>query len=75
MLVQLIIVFSVHSGKAKADAADSKIEALIKEAAELVDESQPQNPNYCSTYKTHYVLKRRDDGTWRFCKGNVQTPS
>ncbi|XP_044476784.1 plastid division protein CDP1, chloroplastic-like isoform X2 [Mangifera indica] len=53
----------------------AEIEALIKEAAELVDESRPQNPNYCSTYKTHYVLKRQDNGTWRFCKGDVQMPS
>ncbi|XP_044465470.1 plastid division protein CDP1, chloroplastic-like isoform X2 [Mangifera indica] len=53
----------------------AEIEALIKEAAELVDESQPWNPSYCSTYKTHYVLKRQDDGTWRFCEGNVETLS
>lgn len=28
----------------------AEIEALIKEAAELVDESQPWNPSYCRFY-------------------------
>ncbi|KAJ6888115.1 hypothetical protein NC652_029212 [Populus alba x Populus x berolinensis] len=38
----------------------AKIEALIEEAAELVDESLQKNPNYYSTYKILYVLKRQD---------------
>ncbi|KAJ4973587.1 hypothetical protein NE237_006761 [Protea cynaroides] len=37
----------------------AEIEALLEEAAELVDESQAKNPNYCSTYKVHYVLRRQ----------------
>ncbi|KAL5746904.1 hypothetical protein ACOSP7_023884 [Xanthoceras sorbifolium] len=53
----------------------AEIEALLEEAAELVDESQSKNPNYYSTYKIHYVLKRQDDGSWRFCKADIQAPS
>lgn len=51
----------------------AKIEALLEEAAELVDESLQKNPNYYSTYKILYVLKRQDDGSWRFCQGDIQT--
>ncbi|KAF8407429.1 hypothetical protein HHK36_006562 [Tetracentron sinense] len=52
----------------------AEIEALLEEAAELVDESQPKNPNYYSTYRVRYVLKRReDDGSWRFCRSVIQT--
>ncbi|KAK9199844.1 hypothetical protein WN944_015037 [Citrus x changshan-huyou] len=53
----------------------AEIEAVLEEAAELVDESQPKNPNYYSSYKIRYVLRKKDDGTWRFCKGDIQTPS
>jgi hypothetical protein len=28
---------------------------------------------HCSTYKILYVLKRQDDGSWRFCQGDIQT--
>ncbi|KAG5233795.1 cell division family protein [Salix suchowensis] len=48
----------------------AEIEALLEEAAELVDESPQKNPNYYSTYKILYVLKRQDDGSWRFCQEN-----
>ncbi|XP_011003677.1 PREDICTED: plastid division protein CDP1, chloroplastic-like isoform X2 [Populus euphratica] len=51
----------------------AEVEALLEEAAELVDESLQKNPNYYSTYKILYVLKRRDDGSWRFCRGDIQT--
>ncbi|KAG6752783.1 hypothetical protein POTOM_042821 [Populus tomentosa] len=51
----------------------AKIEALLEEAAELVDESLQKNPSYYSTYKILYVLKRQDDGSWRFCQGDIQT--
>ncbi|XP_052301698.1 plastid division protein CDP1, chloroplastic isoform X2 [Populus trichocarpa] len=51
----------------------AEIEALLEEAAELVDESLQKNPNYYSTYKILYVLKRQDDGSWRFCQGDIQT--
>lgn len=53
----------------------AEIEALLEEAAELVDDSLPKNPNYYSTYKILYILKRQDDGSWRFCEGNIQTSS
>ncbi|OMO77984.1 hypothetical protein COLO4_24905 [Corchorus olitorius] len=53
----------------------AEIEALLEEAAELVDESQPKNPNYYSTYKIRYILKRQDDGSWKFCGGDIEMPS
>ncbi|GAV73608.1 DUF4101 domain-containing protein [Cephalotus follicularis] len=53
----------------------AEIEARLEEAAELVDESQLKNPNYYSTYKVRYVLRRQDDGSWRFCEGDIQMPS
>lgn len=56
------------------DLEIAEIEAILEEAAELVDESQPKNPNYYSTYKIHYVLKRHYDGSWRFCGSGIQTP-
>ncbi|XP_068639837.1 plastid division protein CDP1, chloroplastic-like isoform X2 [Aristolochia californica] len=52
----------------------AEIEALLEEAAELVDESRTKNPNYYSTYKTWYLLKKQDDGSWRFCSGGILTP-
>ncbi|GMN51347.1 hypothetical protein TIFTF001_020498 [Ficus carica] len=51
----------------------AEIEALLEEAAELVNESEQKNPSYYSTYKIQYVLKRRDDGSWRFCESDLQT--
>lgn len=51
----------------------AEIEALLEEAAELVDESQLKNPNYYSMYRIHYVLKRQDDDSWRFCEVDIQT--
>ncbi|KAF5445266.1 hypothetical protein F2P56_034331 [Juglans regia] len=53
----------------------AEIKALLEEAAELVDESQQTNPNYYSTYKVRYVLKRQDDGSWKFYEAETQTPS
>ncbi|KAB1213196.1 Plastid division protein CDP1, chloroplastic [Morella rubra] len=53
----------------------AEIETLLEEAAELVDESQQTKPNYYSTYKVLYVLKRQDDGSWKFCEGDTRTPS
>ncbi|KAM7475261.1 hypothetical protein LguiB_022504 [Lonicera macranthoides] len=53
----------------------AEIEALLEEAAELVDASQPKNPNYYSTYKIRYILKRQSDGSWRFCEADIQSPS
>ncbi|KAI3454293.1 hypothetical protein Pfo_010956 [Paulownia fortunei] len=53
----------------------AEIEVLLEEAAELVDESQTKNPTYYSPYKIRYLLKRQDDGSWRFCEGDIVTPS
>ncbi|CAL0323881.1 unnamed protein product [Lupinus luteus] len=52
----------------------AEIEALLEEAAELVDNSQKKNPNYCSTYKVKYILKRQENGSWKFCEGDIRTP-
>ncbi|TQD94210.1 hypothetical protein C1H46_020162 [Malus baccata] len=53
----------------------AEIEAVVEEAAELVNESEQRNPSYYSTYKIWYVLRRQEDGSWRFCEGEVQAPS
>ncbi|VFQ62041.1 unnamed protein product [Cuscuta campestris] len=52
----------------------AEIEALLEEAAELVDESSLTNPNYYSSYKIRYILKRPDNGGWKFCEVNIETP-
>ncbi|XP_057820821.2 plastid division protein CDP1, chloroplastic isoform X2 [Cryptomeria japonica] len=52
----------------------AEIEAVLEEAAELVDESQLKNPNYYSTYRIRYVLKKGSDGKWKFCGGGIQSP-
>ncbi|XP_012567216.1 plastid division protein CDP1, chloroplastic isoform X2 [Cicer arietinum] len=51
----------------------AEIEALLEEAAELIDSSQQKNPNYYSTYKVKYVVKRQDDGSWKFCDADIRT--
>ncbi|CAL0332627.1 unnamed protein product [Lupinus luteus] len=53
----------------------AEIEALLEEAAELVDDSQKKNPNYYSTYRVKYILKRQEHGSWKFCEGDIRTPS
>jgi hypothetical protein len=53
----------------------AEIEAHLEEAAELVDVSQPKNPNYYSTYKIRYVLKKQEDGSWRFCEADIESSS
>ncbi|KAK6148197.1 hypothetical protein DH2020_019109 [Rehmannia glutinosa] len=53
----------------------AEVEVLLEEAAELVDDSQPKNPTYYSPYKIRYLLKRQDDGSWRFSEGDILTPS
>ncbi|KAI3783719.1 hypothetical protein L1987_42805 [Smallanthus sonchifolius] len=72
VLLQLSIIradmLSDERGKEMAE-----IEALVEEAAELVDDSYQKNPNYYSTYTIRYLLKRKDDGSWRFCEGDIQT--
>lgn len=49
----------------------AEVEAVIEEAAELVIESQPKKPSYYSTYKVRYMLKKQDDGSWRFCNSAI----
>ncbi|XP_076954442.1 plastid division protein CDP1, chloroplastic-like [Bidens hawaiensis] len=72
VLLQLSVtradILSDERGKEMAE-----IEAVVEEAAELVDDSYQKNPNYYSTYTIRYLLKRRDDGSWRFCEGDIQT--
>ncbi|PPD84203.1 hypothetical protein GOBAR_DD18854 [Gossypium barbadense] len=63
------ILLDIHRGEI------AEIEALLEEAAELVDESQPKNPNYYSAYKIRYILRRQDDGSWKFCGGDIEMPS
>ncbi|KAK3026908.1 hypothetical protein RJ639_041092 [Escallonia herrerae] len=74
VLLQLSVlradIISNEIGKEMAE-----IEVLLKEAAELVDVSQPKNPNYYSAYTIRYVLKKQDDGSWRFCEGDILTPA
>ncbi|XP_062112819.1 plastid division protein CDP1, chloroplastic [Humulus lupulus] len=50
----------------------AEIEALLEEAAELVNESELKNPSYYSNYKIRYVLRRQDDDSWKFCEGDIQ---
>ncbi|KAL1541930.1 plastid division protein CDP1, chloroplastic-like isoform X1 [Salvia divinorum] len=61
--------------KDRADEEMADIEVHLEEAAELVDESLPKNPTYYSPYKIRYLLKRQDDGSWRFWEGDILTPS
>ncbi|GKB75281.1 plastid division protein CDP1, chloroplastic, partial [Tanacetum coccineum] len=74
VLLQLSIlradILSDGMGKEMAE-----IEALVEEAAELVDESHLKNPNYYSTYTIRYLLKRQEDGSWRFYESDIQTSS
>ncbi|XP_078448552.1 plastid division protein [Wolffia australiana] len=49
----------------------AEIEVVIEEAAELVDESQPKNPNYYSLYKIRYILKKDQVDSWRLCEGLI----
>ncbi|KAM0945276.1 putative protein ACCUMULATION AND REPLICATION OF CHLOROPLASTS 6-like, IMS [Dioscorea sansibarensis] len=50
----------------------AEIEVVLEEAAELVDESRSKNPNYYSTYKIHYILRKHDDGSWKFCECAIE---
>ncbi|KAL2243832.1 plastid division protein CDP1, chloroplastic [Sesamum indicum] len=74
VLLQLTVVHAdiLKDGTGREMA---EIEVLLEEAAELVDETQPKNPTYYSPYKIRYLLKRQDDGSWRFCEGDIRTPS
>ncbi|XP_072966159.1 plastid division protein CDP1, chloroplastic isoform X1 [Typha angustifolia] len=71
VLLQLSIVRAEILSDGVGDEM-AEIEAVLEEAAELVEESQPRNPSYYSTYKVHYTLKRQDDSSWRICGGVIQ---
>ncbi|KAM1786974.1 hypothetical protein TB2_039515 [Malus domestica] len=56
----------------------AEIEAVVEEAAELVNESEQRNPSYYSTYKIWYVLRRQEDAeevpTNRRCGSKFREP-
>ncbi|KAI3866225.1 hypothetical protein MKW92_004036 [Papaver armeniacum] len=74
VLLQLSVVRAEILSDGKGEEM-AEIEALLEEAAELVDESQPKNPNYYCSYRIRYVLKRQYDGSWRFCSWGIHTPA
>ncbi|KAL5216149.1 hypothetical protein ABZP36_007550 [Zizania latifolia] len=51
---------------------EAEIDAVLEEAAELVDESQPKKPSYYSTYEVRYILRKQNDGSWKICEAVVQ---
>jgi len=61
-----IILDEVGAGEA------AEIDAVLEEAAELVDDSQPKKPSYYSTYEVQYILKRQNDGSWKICEAAVR---
>ncbi|XP_062183654.1 plastid division protein CDP1, chloroplastic-like isoform X2 [Phragmites australis] len=50
----------------------AEIDAMLEEAAELVDDSQPKKPGYYSTYEVQYILRRQNDGSWKICEAAVR---
>ncbi|TVU16578.1 hypothetical protein EJB05_40149 [Eragrostis curvula] len=50
----------------------AEIHAMLEEAAELVDDSQPKKPSYYSTYEVKYILRRQNDGSWKFYEAVVR---
>ncbi|RLM73803.1 plastid division protein CDP1, chloroplastic [Panicum miliaceum] len=61
-----IILDEVGAGEA------AEIDAVLEEAAELVDDSQPKKPSYYSTYEVQYILRRQNDGSWKICEAAVR---
>lgn len=61
-----IILDEVGAGEA------AEIDAVLEEAAELVDDSQPKKPSYYSTYEVQYVLRRQNDGSWKISEAAVR---
>ncbi|PAN40738.1 hypothetical protein PAHAL_7G336800 [Panicum hallii] len=61
-----IILDEVGAGEA------AEIDAVLEEAAELVDDSKPKKPSYYSTYEVQYILRRQNDGSWKICEAAVQ---
>ncbi|KAM0903229.1 hypothetical protein ACQ4PT_018785 [Festuca glaucescens] len=54
------------------DGEVAEIDAVLEEAAELVDDSQPKKPSYYSTYEVHYILRRQKDSSWKICEAVVR---
>ncbi|KAF8660420.1 hypothetical protein HU200_058003 [Digitaria exilis] len=50
----------------------AEIDAVLEEAAELVDDSHPKKPSYYSTYEVQYILRRQNDGSWKICEAAVR---
>ncbi|PKA54978.1 Plastid division protein CDP1, chloroplastic [Apostasia shenzhenica] len=74
----VLLKLSIHRAEIVLNEIDfemAELEAVVEEAAELVDESQPCKQCYYSTYKVQYILKKHDDDSWRICNGGVQTAS
>lgn len=61
-----IILDEIGAGEA------AEIDAVLEEAAELVDDSQPKKPSYYSTYEVQYVLRRQNDGSWKISEAAVR---
>lgn len=59
----------------KFGAVTLEIEVHLEEAAELVNEAEPKNPSYYSNYKVRYLVKRQQDGSWKFCEGDILVPT
>ncbi|XP_020079652.1 plastid division protein CDP1, chloroplastic [Ananas comosus] len=71
----VLLQLSILRAEILSDGGDcemAEIEAVIEEAAELVEESQPKHPSYYSSYRVQYTLKRQVDSSWRFCGGVIQ---
>ncbi|XP_047063496.1 plastid division protein CDP1, chloroplastic-like [Lolium rigidum] len=54
------------------DGEVAEIDAVLEEAAELVDDSQPKKPSYYSTYEVQYTLRRQEDRSWKICEAVVR---
>ncbi|CAM0901701.1 unnamed protein product [Alopecurus aequalis] len=54
------------------DGEVAEIDAVLEEAAELVDDSQPKKPSYYSTYEVQYILRRQKDSSWKICEAVVR---
>lgn len=70
----LLLKLSIIRAEILSDGNGSdmaEIEAVLEEAAELVDGSQQKNPNYYLTYKVKYAMKKQDDGSWKFCENDI----
>ncbi|KAG6537068.1 hypothetical protein ZIOFF_002148 [Zingiber officinale] len=71
----VLLQTSIVRAEILSDGIDSEIaeiEALLEEAAELIDGTEAKTPSYYSSYKVFYILRRHEDGSWKFCEGGVE---